>query len=70
MLEPRDRLLLALRAQGLSYREIASAAKLKPESVGRLLARAVDRWSAANVRVLTSKQHDPLLERHPDPGRR
>src|SRR5262245_41204132 len=46
-LSERDRLLLALRAQGLSYREIASAAAIQPASVGRLLARAVDRWAAA-----------------------
>lgn len=41
----RDRLLLVLRAQGLSYREIAAAARIRPASVGRLLARAVDRWA-------------------------
>ena len=46
----RDRLLLALRAQGLSYRDIASAAGIKPASVGRLLARAVDRWSIESGR--------------------
>ena len=40
----RDRLLLALRAQALSYREIAVAAGIRPSSVGRLLARALDRW--------------------------
>ncbi len=43
-LAPRDRLLLALKAQGLSYREIADAAGLRPSSVGQLLARAVARW--------------------------
>ena len=43
-LSPRDRLLLSLRAQGLSYREIAAAAGIAPVSVGRLLARAVARW--------------------------
>ena len=43
-LAPRDRLLLSLRAQGLSYAEIARAAEIRPTSVGRLLARAVDRW--------------------------
>jgi RNA polymerase sigma-70 factor (ECF subfamily) len=46
-LAARDRLLLALRAQGLSYREIAEAASLRPASVGRLLARALDRWERA-----------------------
>jgi DNA-directed RNA polymerase specialized sigma24 family protein len=47
-LPDRDRLLLALRAQGLSYRDIASAAAIQPASVGRLLARAVDRWASAS----------------------
>jgi RNA polymerase sigma factor (sigma-70 family) len=42
-LGPRDRLLVALRAQGLSYHEIADAAGIRPASVGRLLARALDR---------------------------
>lgn len=46
-LSARDRLLLTLRAQGLSYREIADAARLRPASVGRLLARALDRWERA-----------------------
>jgi RNA polymerase sigma-70 factor, ECF subfamily len=46
-LAARDRLLLVLRAQGLSYREIAEAALLRPASVGRLLARAMDRWERA-----------------------
>lgn len=56
-LAPRDRLLLALRAQGLSYREVAAAAGIRPTSVGRLLARAVDRWQRAASRRL-----------HPNPG--
>ena len=43
-LAPRDRLLLSLRAQGLSYADVARAAGIRPVSVGRLLARAVDRW--------------------------
>jgi RNA polymerase sigma factor (sigma-70 family) len=42
----RDRLLVALRAQGLSYQEIAGAAHIRPASVGRLLARALDRLAA------------------------
>lgn len=44
VLPPRDRALLALKAQGLSYREIAAAAGVKETSVGQLLARAVERW--------------------------
>jgi RNA polymerase sigma-70 factor (ECF subfamily) len=43
----RDRLLLSLRAQGLSYREIAAAAGLQPGSVGQLLSRALARWERA-----------------------
>ena len=43
-LAPRDRLLLALRAHGFSYREIAAASGIRYASVGRLLARAVERW--------------------------
>ena len=42
-LAARDRLLVALRAQGLSYQDIAQAAGIRPASVGRLLARALDR---------------------------
>ena len=42
-LPDRDRLLLALRAEGLSYRDIAVAAGIRPASVGKLLARALDR---------------------------
>ena len=43
-LGPRDRMLLALKAQGLSYREIASVSGIRASSVGRLLARAMARW--------------------------
>jgi RNA polymerase sigma-70 factor (ECF subfamily) len=43
-LAARDRLLLSLRAQGLSYRDIAAASGIREQSVGRLLARALDRW--------------------------
>ena len=45
-LAPRDRLLIALRAQGLSYQEIGNAAGIRATSVGRLLARALDRLQA------------------------
>ena len=66
-LPDRDRLLLALRAQGLSYREIAAAAGIQPASVGRLLARAVERWSAA---VRKDGHAYELLERRTTPGAR
>ena len=42
-LPSRDRLLIALRAQGLSYREIADAAGIRITSVGQLLTRALNR---------------------------
>ena len=48
-LPARDRLLLSLRAQGLSYREMGAAAGIAEQSVGRLLARAVDRWRRLRV---------------------
>ena len=46
-LNERDRLLLVLRAQQLTYREIASATGIRLSSVGQLLARAMDRWERA-----------------------
>lgn len=46
-LSRRDRMLVVLRAQGLSYRDIAAAARVRPVSVGRLLARALARWERA-----------------------
>jgi RNA polymerase sigma-70 factor (ECF subfamily) len=70
-LTPRDRLLLALRAQGLSYREIAAAAGVKPASVGQLLARALTRWTVANEHAAASGgDRYGLLERDSDSGRR
>jgi RNA polymerase sigma-70 factor, ECF subfamily len=76
-LAPRDRLLLGLRAQGLPYREIAAAAGIRPASVGRLLARAIDRWQrAANSRSLASGGGEKgeafyeMSERRADSGHR
>ena len=43
-LAPRDRLLLSLRVSGLSYKEVADAAGVRQQSIGRLLARALERW--------------------------
>jgi RNA polymerase sigma-70 factor (ECF subfamily) len=65
-LPERDRLLLVLRAQGLSYLEIAEAARIRPASVGRLLARAVDRWAGTRK---DGESYD-LLERRSHPGAR
>jgi RNA polymerase sigma-70 factor (ECF subfamily) len=64
-LAPRDRLLLSLRAQGLSYREIAAAAGIEERSVGRLLARAVDRWKrSVDDRQKASKLSENPTGRH------
>ena len=46
-LSARDRLLIALRGSGLSYRDIATSTGVRATSVGRLLARALDRWAKA-----------------------
>jgi RNA polymerase sigma-70 factor (ECF subfamily) len=48
-LRPRDRMLLALKAQGLSYRQIAAASGIRETSVGQLLARAMSRWERARA---------------------
>ena len=61
-LAPRDRLLVALRAQGLSYQEIAQAARIRQASVGRLLARALDRLEkelAGSVRPFDKNSGPP-----------
>jgi len=46
-LSARDRLLIALRAQGLSYQEIGDASRIRHTSVGRLLTRALNRLQKA-----------------------
>jgi RNA polymerase sigma-70 factor (ECF subfamily) len=43
-LPERDRVLLVLRAEGLSYREIVEATGIPLGSVGTFLARALARW--------------------------
>jgi len=58
-LPPRDRLLIALRAQGLSYREIADAAGIRASSIGQLLARALNRLEARlDADVDAAKRND------------
>ena len=42
-LSSRDRLLIALRTQGLSYHEIGDASGIRHSSVGRILTRALNR---------------------------
>ncbi len=43
-LDERDRVLLLMREEGFSYREIAEAVEVAPGSVGTLLARAQRRF--------------------------
>lgn len=44
-LAPRDRLLLTLYAEGLPYKGIAEAMMLRESSIGKLLARAIQKLS-------------------------
>lgn len=44
-LDERDRVLLLMREEGFSYREIAQAVEVAPGSVGTLLARAQRRFT-------------------------
>lgn len=46
-LAPRDRQLLMLREEGFRYREIAEMIGVAPGSVGKLLARALERFARA-----------------------
>lgn len=46
-LKPRDRELLLLREEGLSYRELADVLGVAPASVGTLLVRARSRFARA-----------------------
>ena len=43
-MKPRSARLLILRHSGLSYAELAAAVKVRPSSVGKLLARAEDEF--------------------------
>ena len=43
-MKPRSAKLLVLRQSGLSYKELAAAVKVRPSSVGKLLARAEDEF--------------------------
>jgi RNA polymerase sigma-70 factor (ECF subfamily) len=43
-MKPRSAKILTLRYSGLSYAEVAAAIKVKPSSVGKLLARAEDEF--------------------------
>jgi len=46
-LEVREKILLLMREEGFSYREIADAIDVAPASVGTLLARALRKFSKA-----------------------
>lgn len=53
MLPERDAALLVMRADDVSYREIAAAIGVAPTSIGPLLARAQERF----IRALGSRAH-------------
>jgi len=46
-LDVREKILLLMREEGFSYREIADAVDVAPASVGTLLARALRKFSKA-----------------------
>jgi RNA polymerase sigma-70 factor (ECF subfamily) len=54
LLPERDAALLVMRADDVSYREIAAAIGVAPTSVGPLLARAQQRF----IRALGNRAHD------------
>ena len=54
-LKPRDRALIALRAEGLTHEEIAAMLGIKPVSVGRVVSRALERLSR---RLSPEEHHD------------
>jgi RNA polymerase sigma factor (sigma-70 family) len=51
-LSGRDRECLALRRSGLTYREIAEALNLSPQSVGQTISRALHRFEQAYEQLL------------------
>jgi RNA polymerase sigma-70 factor (ECF subfamily) len=63
-LPARDRLLLALRSQGLSYRDIAAAAGIRVSSVSQMLARAVARCEHACAKHVVDNTRSVKPERH------
>ncbi|MGH9847414.1 MAG: RNA polymerase sigma factor [Blastocatellia bacterium] len=57
-LSERDQECLALRRSGLSYREVAEALHLNPNSVGQLINRALRRFAESYEALLGKKQND------------
>jgi RNA polymerase sigma-70 factor, ECF subfamily len=55
-LSPSQAQLLMLRSQGLSYKELAEAMKIKPVSVGKLLERAQSAFEKAYRQAETRRQ--------------
>jgi RNA polymerase sigma factor (sigma-70 family) len=61
-LSSRDRMMLALRVQGASYREMSAILGIREPSIGRLLARAVTRWQR-QCRQLAVVDHEHVFGR-------
>ena len=49
-LKPRDAELLTLRAEGMSYEELAGVLLMKPASIGKLISRAQDAFRKEYLR--------------------
>lgn len=57
-LSERDQECLALRRNGLSYREVAEVLHVNPNSVGQFINRALRRFTEAYEALLGKKQND------------
>ncbi|MGH9842572.1 MAG: RNA polymerase sigma factor [Blastocatellia bacterium] len=57
-LSERDQECLALRCSGLSYREVAEALRLNPNSVGQIINRALRRFAESYEALQGKKQND------------
>ncbi len=55
-LSNREQECLALRRCGLSYQEVAATLNLKPQSIGKIIARALRRFRGTYVELLENKE--------------
>jgi RNA polymerase sigma-70 factor (ECF subfamily) len=55
-LSPKEQECLELRANGLSYREVAAALNLNPNTIGALMVRALRRFKQAYEEILEKKE--------------
>jgi RNA polymerase sigma-70 factor, ECF subfamily len=56
LLSPKEQECLELRANGLSYREVALALNLNPNTIGAQMVRALRRFKKAYEEILEKKE--------------